>query len=90
MPTVLWISGFRFFFVSFDCSEPMHIHIAKDKKECKYWCRTENDISQAYNKGFTQKEIKVIETYIVENFETIKQTWDAHCKDFGTKTYKKK
>lgn len=90
MPTVIIISGFRFFFVSFDCSEPMHIHVAKDKKECKYWCKAENEITQAYNKGFNQKEIKQIENYVLENFATIKQIWNEHCKDFESKNYKKK
>ncbi len=38
MPTVFFKFGFRFYFVSFDCTEPAHIHISDQaKKNCKFW-----------------------------------------------------
>ena len=40
MPTIFYKFGLRFYFVSFDCSEPCHIHVAdKNGKICKYWLR---------------------------------------------------
>ena len=38
MPRVKDISGpFRFFFTSFDCTEPPHIHVERDERTCKFW-----------------------------------------------------
>jgi hypothetical protein len=33
MPTVPGISGpYRFFFYSFDCNEPQHVHVRRERK----------------------------------------------------------
>ncbi|MDA0768650.1 MAG: DUF4160 domain-containing protein [Chloroflexi bacterium] len=38
MPTVSGNSGpYRFFFYSFDCIEPPHVHVRRDKMTCKFW-----------------------------------------------------
>ncbi|MEK7274209.1 MAG: DUF4160 domain-containing protein [Candidatus Desantisbacteria bacterium] len=38
MPTVKNIHGhYRFFFCSFDCYEPKHIHVQREKMTCKFW-----------------------------------------------------
>jgi hypothetical protein len=38
MPTVKNIPGpYRFFFFSFDCNEPEHVHVQRENKVCKYW-----------------------------------------------------
>jgi hypothetical protein len=38
MPTIKDISGpYRFFFYSFDCNEPEHVHVQRDRRLCKYW-----------------------------------------------------
>jgi len=38
MPTVKDIPGpYRFFFYSFDCDEPEHVHVQRENKVCKYW-----------------------------------------------------
>jgi hypothetical protein len=34
---VLYINGWRFFFYSNEGNEPVHIHVQKGEKECKYW-----------------------------------------------------
>jgi hypothetical protein len=40
MPTVKGIQGpYRFFFYSFDCNEPPHVHIRRDAQMCKFWLR---------------------------------------------------
>ena len=33
MPTIFFKFGLRFYFVSFDCSEPPHIHVSDDTKK---------------------------------------------------------
>jgi len=90
MPTVLKIGSLIFFFTSYDCIEPMHIHIVDGSKECKFWLQPENVIILADNSGFGKKELQKIEKIIVENYELIKTTWYEHCKDTKQKKYRKK
>lgn len=36
MPRVKGIAGpYRLFFTSFDCQEPLHVHVERDLKTCK-------------------------------------------------------
>ena len=37
MPTVMTVSGFRFFFCSMEGSEPPHIHVERDQSTAKFW-----------------------------------------------------
>jgi hypothetical protein len=38
MPTVKGIGGpYRFFFFSFDCNEPQHIHVQRERQLAKFW-----------------------------------------------------
>ena len=38
MPSIRGIPGpYRFFFYSFDCAEPMHVHVERDEATCKFW-----------------------------------------------------
>ena len=38
MPSVKDIEGpYRFFFYSFDCYEPKHVHVQRERKVCKFW-----------------------------------------------------
>ena len=37
MPTILMISGWRFFFYANEGNEPIHIHCQKAESEAKYW-----------------------------------------------------
>ena len=82
MPTVLFKFGWRFYFVSFDCNEPPHIHVGDDKyKICKYWLRNNKGIF-ADNTGFTKQEIKKIEKVINENFELLNTAFHEFCKGY--------
>lgn len=90
MPTVLKIGSIIFFFTSYDCYEPIHIHAVDGRKECKYWLRTENTVVLADNNGFSKAELAKLRKIIFENFELIKKTWNEHCKNTNTKEYKKK
>jgi hypothetical protein len=42
MPTILLISGFRFFFYSNESQEPMHVHVSKASADGKNMARTED------------------------------------------------
>lgn len=38
MPRIKGIPGpYRFFFTSFDCNEPAHVHVERENATCKVW-----------------------------------------------------
>src|SRR5882757_10333220 len=49
MPTVLRVSGFRFFFYSLEGSEPPHIHVEHGDNVAKFWLEP---VSLAESRGF--------------------------------------
>jgi hypothetical protein len=77
VPTVPGIPGpYRFFFYSFECNEPRHIHVRRDQAVCKFWLEP---IVLADNKGFSAKDLNRIRKIILENRESIREAWDEHC-----------
>ena len=77
MPTVPGIPGpYRFFFFSFDCNEPQHVHVRRERKVCKFWLEP---VALSSNNGFSAKELNRIRHLIVDNLELILETWDEHC-----------
>ena len=55
MPSIPDIRGpYRFFFYSFDCVEPMHVHVEHDRDSCKFWLEP---LALAANRGFSAKEL---------------------------------
>jgi hypothetical protein len=77
MPTVPGITGpYRFYFYSFDCNEPMHVHVRRERKVCKFWLER---IALAYNNGFSAKELNRIRKLIVTYLGTIREAWNEHC-----------
>jgi hypothetical protein len=89
MPTVLRIGSLIFFFTSYDCSEPIHIHCVDGNKECKYWLSSGTNILLAYKCGFSKMELGKIERIIKENITLLKNAWYEHCKDTKQKEYKR-
>ena len=77
MPTIKKISdGYRFYFYSFDCYVPIHVHIEKENMNCKFWL---NPISLATNYGFSAKELNKIQHIIEKNEKVIIEAWHEHC-----------
>jgi hypothetical protein len=77
MPTVQDISGpFRFFFYSFDCNEPIHVHVRREKMTCKFWL---GPIALSENHGFSSRELNRIRHIIQANTEKIIEAWYEHC-----------
>jgi hypothetical protein len=77
MPTVKNIPGpYRFFFYSFNCNEPKHIHVQREKKICKFWLEP---ISLSKNGGFSPKELNSIRRIIESNLTEILEAWREHC-----------
>ena len=77
MPTVKDIPGpYHLFFYSFDCNEPKHLHIQRDKLMCKFWVEP---ITLSKNSGFSPKELNSIRRIIEANLARVLEAWDEHC-----------
>ena len=77
MPTIKNIPGpYRFFFYSFDCNEPMHVHVQREKMVCKFWL---NPVVLSKNYGFTSKELNIIRDLIYNNSNKMIEAWYEHC-----------
>jgi len=89
MPTVLKIGSIIFFFTSYDCYEPTHIHIVDGRKECKYWLKENDTVLLSDNNGFSKSELVKLRRIVIENFQLIKKSWNEHFKNTNKKEYKK-
>jgi hypothetical protein len=77
MPTIKNIPGpYRFFFYSFDCNEPEHIHVQRERMVCKYWLRP---LALASNDGFSARELNSIRIEVARNIQRILEAWYEHC-----------
>ena len=77
MPTIPGIPGpYRFFFYSFDCNEPKHVHVARERTTCKFWLEP---VALARNGGFTAKELNRIRRIIIDHLDEMLEAWDEHC-----------
>ena len=77
MPTALLLGPYRFYFYSYDCGEPRHMHVDREKMSAKFWL--DPDVSLEENYGFSRKELRDIEHIMRENLETLRDEWDAFC-----------
>ena len=65
MPTIAGSPGpYRFFFYSFDCHEPMHVHVRGDRQHAKFWLAP---VELAWNHGFNPRELDEIRRLVVEH-----------------------
>ena len=77
MPTIREISGsYRLFFFSFDCGEPKHLHVQRERKVCKYWMEP---LALASNHGFSAVELNAIRQLLETNRTKILEAWNEHC-----------
>lgn len=77
MPTIKGIAGpHRFFFYSFDCNEPKHVHVRREGMLCKFWLEP---VTLSKNHGFSARELNQIRKAIQENLVKITEAWDEHC-----------
>ena len=74
MPTVLRISGFRFFFYSLEGSEPVHIHVEHGNKVAKFWLEP---VKLAESHGFRAHEINQLRALVIEHRLTFAEAWNA-------------
>lgn len=77
MPAIRGISGpYRLFFFSFDCSEPKHIHVQRERSVYKYWMEP---VVLASNHGFSPVELNTIRRLLKDNHNQILEAWYEHC-----------
>ena len=76
MPTVLISGPYRFYFWSYDCDEPRHIHVQRDNKQAKFWL---DPVLLEDSYGFRGKELREIERIVVANSLLLREAWDEHC-----------
>jgi Domain of unknown function (DUF4160) len=76
MPTVFRAKGFRFYFVSHDCREPVHIHMDRGAESAKFWLEPTR---LARNQGFGGPELRAIEALLKEHHQLCLEAWHEHC-----------
>jgi hypothetical protein len=74
VPTILHVQGYRLFFVSFDGSEPIHVHVRKGNRSAKVWV---SSLSFAWS-NFRLHENSAIRRIVEENAEMIREKWHEH------------
>ena len=75
MPTVLRVSGFRFFFYSLEGSEPAHVHVEHADKIAKFWLEP---VSLAESRGFRSHELNRLRVLVIEHRASFLEAWDDH------------
>ena len=82
MPTVLFKNGWRFFFFANEGNEPIHIHVMKAEKSCKYFLNDELiEITLGSQRNMINKDIKEVKEIIFENFNYIIESWKKFHKE---------
>lgn len=77
MPTIKNIDGpYRLFFYSFDCNEPLHVHVQRERMVCKFWLKP---VALCDNHGFVPKELNDIRKMVYNNLVKITEAWYEHC-----------
>ncbi len=68
-------NGFRYFFVSLDRGEPMHIHVGQGRKYAKFWLEP---VELAKSRNLRSHELAEIRKTIEENLNEIRSRWREH------------
>jgi hypothetical protein len=77
MPKSPGIPGpFPLSFYSFDCNEPMHVHVRRDRRQAKFWLAP---IGLAWNHEFSPRELTRLRRLLVQHEESIIEAWHEHC-----------
>ena len=81
MPSIYGIPRqYRFFFYSFDCNERPHVHVQRERFNCKFWLQP---IALASSGGFSRRELRRVRRIIVQYRLQILEAWREHCGETG-------
>jgi len=78
MPAILRIGAYRFYFYSHEPNEPPHIHIDRDNLTAKFWLQP---VSPAQNIGFPAKELRKLQSMVIENQTQLLEAWHEYFGD---------
>jgi hypothetical protein len=72
MPTALRDGPYSFVFFSSDRSEPMHIHVKRDRQMAKFWLEP---VELVVNRGFPEHEVRQIGRLVRQHQQTLIEAW---------------
>ncbi len=75
MPTILREGPYRFYFVSGDRNEPLHVHVRRDKNVAKFWL---GPVRLASGGGFSAVELRRVERVILNNRTKLVEGWHGN------------
>ncbi|HZL30386.1 MAG TPA: DUF4160 domain-containing protein [Pseudolabrys sp.] len=75
MPTILRISGIRFFFYSLEEAEPPHVHVEHGDSVAKFWL---DPVALAETRGFRSHELNRLRVLVIEHRAACLEAWNAH------------
>jgi len=82
MPTVLFKNGWRFFFFANEGNEPVHIHVMKAEKSCKFFLNEDQvELTLSSQKFMKGKDLREVKEIIFENFNYIIESWKKFHKE---------
>ena len=74
-PTVLPSGPYRLFFFSSDRGEPVHVHVARDRKAAKLWL---GPVRVEFNHGFSNAELARVEALVRQHEPQIRKAWHEY------------
>ena len=80
MPTALRVGPYRIYFFSHDIAEPPHVHVDRDACSAKFWL---SPTRIATNRGFSQRELRVVRDIVVQTEDRLMEAWYAHFRAGG-------
>lgn len=81
MPTIFRYKGYRFFFYSNegDPSEPLHVHVQKEKALAKIWLEPQVRIAGSF--GLKPRELRELCKVAQEHIDQIREAWNEYFND---------
>ncbi len=74
MPTIIRVRGYRLFFVSFDGSKPIHVHVRRGDFSAKVWI---DPVRIAWSE-FKAHENREIRRIVAEHADLVKGKWHEY------------
>jgi len=75
MPTILRVSGLRFFFYSLEGAEPPHIHVEQGDGVAKFWLEP---VGLASSRGLRAHELNRLRALVIEHHLAFLEAWNDH------------
>lgn len=75
MPRVEKVGPYRFFFYSNEGTEPIHVHVQRERRLAKFWLEP---VALAGTSGFTGQELRKIEKLVVANRDQFVEAWHEY------------